>query len=32
MQWRDAAVVQQQRLVQGDFEYRFVVLVQDDDE
>jgi hypothetical protein len=32
MQWRDAAVVQQQRVVQGDIEYRFVVLVQDDDE
>ena len=30
MDWRDAAVVQQQRLVQGEVEYRFVVLVDDE--
>ena len=32
MDWRDAAVVQQQRVIQGVIEYRFVVLVQDDDD
>lgn len=32
MDWRNAAVVQQQRLLQGEIEYRFVVLVQGQDE
>ena len=32
MDWRDAAVIQQQRISQGDTEYRFVVLVQDEDD
>lgn len=28
--WRDAAVIQQQRTIQGDTEYRLIVLVPDE--
>lgn len=32
MNWRDAPVIQQQRVIQGDTEYRFVVLAPDEHE
>jgi hypothetical protein len=32
MGWRDAAIIQQQRVIQGVIEYRLVVLVQDNDD
>ena len=32
MGWRDAAIIQQQRVIRGVIEYRLVVLVQDNDD
>lgn len=32
MNWRDAPIIQQQRVIQGDTEYRFVVLTPDEHE